>query len=476
MSSMTDPKKCSNKKPSLGELDLTAVEHRTDNQLATSFVDRCHESVRFVTSWNKWLVWDGRRWQVDDTGALVLRLARGFAQSLWDPFTDLAKRGIGRDELSTLRCFCSKSNGNGGIVAFLNLARSDFRIAIHHEQLNSQVNLINFMNGTLDLNDGELYPHSQDHHLTQLSPVKFDAKAACPKWLETINLVFDGNQELIRYVQQLLGYSISGECGEAILPICYGSGCNGKSTIWNTITGVLGADYAGTVNSSLLLGRRHDGHPTELAQLYGQRFVAVSEPEAGARLKESLVKELTGDSVIKARRMREDFWQFKRTHMFWMASNHLPRIVGDDQGIWRRVKLIPFTVDIRNKTKPIPNLHDWFIENEGSGILNWLIEGYRDYRKNGFAEPECVKVATKDYRHQEDELEQFLAETCIVEPGRVCKAVELYNAYRNWGGKMSKVMFGKTMKSRFDWDEPTAGVYRRKVIYLGLELSPKEEY
>jgi putative DNA primase/helicase len=266
----------------------------------------------------------------------------------------------------------------------------------------------------------------------------------------------------------LLGYAITGLRWEHILPIAFGKGCNGKSTVTNVILELLG-DYGYGANDGLLLGNK-DAHPTERAALYQKRFVTITEPDQGARLKESRVKELTGEATITARRMNEDFWSFDRTHTFWMSTNHLPQITGSDDGIWRRVKLIPFKVDLRTVTTPIPDLDKILLDTEASGILNWLIHGFHLYQAYGFMEPERVTVAVERYRKDEDELASFLSEKC--ETGDHCMQTydELFKAYINWGGKMTRNQFGRKLGDMFTKDKPTAGDMRNKTLYHGVRL------
>lgn len=169
--------------------------------------------------------------------------------------------------------------------------------------------------------------------------------------------------------------------------------------------------------------------------------------------------------------MHEDFWSFKRTHTFWISTNHLPRITGDDEGIWRRVKLIPFEVDLRNITTPIPDLDKKLVASEAPGILNWLIQGYQDYRKHGFIEPQRVKDATNVYREDEDEIAAFITDCCVVNPGFIVSASDLFEAYQRWNGKQNKTMFGKAIGERFTKEKKVSGVYRMKVVYEGIGLA-----
>lgn len=446
---------------------LDDISGQTDIANSRRFVDKFVGQLLFVPPWGKWLSWDGKRWH-DDNGTGAAQRAKKYADGLWFELGRLAPQ-LSRSDLEIVTSFIRATSQSAKLSAFMRLAESDERVVCPVESLNSDPLLLNVKNGTIDLRTGLLRPHNPDDRLTQLTSVAFDAGATCPKWLDTLNLVFNGDQQLIDYVQMILGYSISGDVGEAILPICFGSGNNGKSTVWNAIVELLG-DYSMLANESLLLGDG-EGHPTDKAMLYQLRFVPISEPERGSRLRESRVKELTGDSTITARRMREDFWSFKRTHTFWLSTNHLPKVSGTDQGIWRRIKLIPFTVDLSTKVQPIPDYSSWLVRNEGPGILNWLLDGWRRYQAaRRFNEPEAVRMATSNYRSDSDSLGEWIAENCQVEAGAVVTANELFERYLVTGGKWSKTAFGTAMAERFEKDRPSVGEYRKQTIYHGVRL------
>jgi P4 family phage/plasmid primase-like protien len=451
------------------DFTITTEPGRTDIGNAWRFVQAYEGRVLYVVKWKRWLHWDGCRW-VDDGGVGVQEAGKRFAEKLWREFTEAARTSIDRDELSAIRSFVKRTNQRDKIRDFIALAATDERVACQHENLNRDPYLLNVKNGTVDLRTGELGKHSPHDMITQLAPVEYDAEAECPKWLDALDLIFDGDRGMILYLQQLLGYCLSGLVGQHILPIAYGSGCNGKSTITNVMLGLLG-DYGTTANAELLLPARHSGHPTEKAQLYQKRFVAISEPSQGRRLDESKTKELTGGDQVNCRRVQEDFWTFAPTHKFWMSTNHKPRIGGTDEGIWRRVKLIPFTVDLRTKTDPRPGLSDWLIENEGPGILAWAVQGFRDWLELGFSEPATVTEATADYRAAEDELGEWLSEFCIVEAAAVEQAGRLFESYQRAGGKLTKTAFGERMGHQFEKEKPTTGPNRKKVVYHGLRLA-----
>lgn len=457
------------RKDKVEEYSITSDKGRTDIGNACRFVYANEGRILYVVKWRRWLHWDGCRW-VDDGGVGVQEAGKRFAEKLWQQFVDAAKTTTERDELSVIRTFVKRTNQRDKIRDFIALAATDERVACQHENLNRDPYLLNVKNGTLNLRTGELSKHSPNDLITQLAPVEYDAKATCPKWMDALSLIFDGDMQLVLYLQQLLGYCLSGLVSQHVLPIAYGAGCNGKSTITNVVLGLLG-DYAATANYELLMPAKYSGHPTEKAQLYQKRFVAISEPSQGRRLDESKTKELTGGDQVNCRRMGEDFWTFAPTHKFWMSTNHKPKIAGTDEGIWRRVKLLPFTVDLRTKTDPQPGLSEWLIANEGPGILAWAVRGFQNWLEFGFDEPPAVKAATREYRAAEDELGQWLAENCIVDDGATEQAGRLFESYQRAGGKMTKTAFGEQMGQRFEKEMPNTGPNRKKVIYHGLRLA-----
>ncbi|WP_436715067.1 phage/plasmid primase, P4 family [Roseiconus lacunae] len=449
---------------------LASAQGRNQNALATMFIDRYGADLRYVPAWKKWIVWDRKRFVIDEGGTRVTGLVRKFTKGLWQDFGAYAKRVAGDDgKAKTASHFVSSANSKSSIAAIGDLAKSDPRVLVDADQLDADPMLLNVQNGTLDLRSGEFREHSREDLMTQVASVSFDRLAKCPQWEDTCRMVFDEDDELIAYVQSVLGYSLSGDTGEHILPIAWGSGFNGKSTIWNAVLELAG-DYGFLANESLLLGER-SMHPTDKASLFQKRIVAISEPDKGCKLRESRVKELTGDDLITARRMNEDFWTFRRTHTFWLSSNHLPTISGTDDGIWRRIKLIPFAVNIRDRVDPVPGFHKRLVDSEGPGILNWLLAGFQNYRQNGFIEPAAVRDSCSAYRQDEDELARFIAECCDAADGLVVTATRLFDEYRRWGGKLNRTNFGREMGSRFDKEKPTSGEFRRKTIYRGLALS-----
>ena len=440
------------------------IDAQTDVANSNRFVGAFKNRILYIPKWKSWLTWDGKRW-LDDNSTSVLRLGKKYAESLWKIYGKLSRTNVSREQLGTLRTFCKKTNAKRQILDFIALAAADERVVSSPDELNKNPTLLNCQNGTLNLETGKLYPHNPADRITQLAGVAYDENADCPEWLNTLDLIFDGDKQLVTYLQRICGYMLSGLTSAHIMPIAYGDGNNGKSTVTGVLTEILG-DYGWISGANLILPKKHDSHPTEIRQLYQKRFCPISEPDEGSWLAEAKLKSLTGGDDINCRGMKENFWTFKPTHKFWMSTNHKPRIKGTDEGVWRRIRLIPFTENIVAKVKKRDDMHKWLVANEGPGILAWAARGFRDYREFGFAEPDAVKQATNEYRGEEDELGRWLSEHCIEDANAVERASRLFEAYKNSGGQLTRVAFGKQMKAKLNWKEE-----RNKVIYHGWRLA-----
>jgi putative DNA primase/helicase len=255
--------------------------------------------------------------------------------------------------------------------------------------------LLNVNNGTIDLKKGILKPHDPTDLITKLVPVDYDLNAEMPLAKEWLLEVMDGNQEMVSFLKRAVGYSLTGDTREQILLICYGVGANGKSTFFGLIQELL-ADYATATSTSTLMVKRTESIPCDVAMLKGARFVAAAEAEAGQHIAESLVKQLTGGDVITARYLHSNPFTFKPTFKIWMAVNHKPVIRGTDVGIWRRIRLIPFTVVFpdHKQDKTLPEK----LREELRGLLAWAIAGCLEWQKSGLGVPDEITKATGDYR------------------------------------------------------------------------------
>lgn len=399
----------------------------TDTGLAERFALQHGDDVRYCFPWVKYLVWDGTRWKIDDGGMvdqLGKQTVRGILREAADEPND--------ERSEALVAFAKSSESISRRNAMLTLARSEPPIPITPEVLDKNAWILNCSNGKLDLRTGQLCEHRREDYITKLCPVESRSEATCPTWLATLDKCFGGDVDLIAYVQRFAGYCLTGDVSEQVLNIWHGIGANGKSTILNAMMEMMGPDYSMKGTADLLLMKYNDAHPTALTDLHGKRLVACIETDEGRRLAESLVKELTGGDPIRARRMREDFWQFWPTHKVVLACNHRPTVRGTDHAIWRRLKLVPFNVvippDERDKQLPAK------LREELPGILAWAVRGCLDWQQHGLGEPKAVIDATADYQSTEDVLLNFIGECCVIGHGTKAKASDLLAAYKEWSG------------------------------------------
>ena len=290
---------------------------------------------------------------------------------------------------------------------------------------------MNCDNGTVELRTGKLREHRRDDFLSITTGIEYPTtqKTISRAWSKFLLETFREDDELIGFVQRLCGLALVGGVYENILPFSYGIGANGKTVFWEAVRGAMG-DYAMAAPAGLLMQRRFEAHSTEVADLFRKRLVIVSETSDGARLNEGLVKTLTGGEVIRARRMRQDHFEFEPTHTLALISNHRPVVSGRDDGIWRRIRLVPFEAQIppeRQDRRLSEKLRE-----EYPAILWWMVQGCLDWQRGGLQEPDEVKLATDSYKREQDVIGAFIDECCMVGVSYQVKSATLYQEYRKW--------------------------------------------
>jgi putative DNA primase/helicase len=418
-------------------------------------------NLRFCGARKRWLVWDGMRWTVDDTGAAERR-AKDTARRMYGDASLIGDETKGR----SLASFALNSESLPRLRAMMELAKSEPGMGISPEELDKDPMLLNVLNGTIDLRTGKLHHHRRDDLMTKLAPVKYDPGAEAPTWDGFLEEIMSSNRRLIRFLQIMAGYALTGETSEQVMFVLHGQGANGKSTFVNTLSVLLG-DYALQTPIQTLVVTRGSHIPNDLA-----RLVIAAEAEQGQVLAESLVKQLTGGDKIAARYLYGEWFEFVPTFKIFLITNHRPRILGTDEAIWRRIRLVPFSVripdDRQDRHLPIK------LQEELPGVLNWAIQGLLAWQRVGLAMPPEVEDATEGYRYDMDQVGRFLAESCVQEALATVGASELYQAYQDWcqasgEQQISQKGFGLELARRgFEKKRDRRG-YR----YLGLGLSPK---
>ena len=383
------------------------------------------ENIRFVPAWGKWLIWDGRRWVIDQTGK-IRRVARDTVRRLYKEAS-----GIDDEDLrKKLVKHALSSESVNKQKAMIDAAGFLEDIPVIPEQLDTNPWLLNCMNGTLDLRTGQLYQAKREDLITKLVPFNYSPAAKAPKWEAFLEQIFDGALRLVQYVKKGAGYCLTGLTEEHCLFVCHGTGRNGKSTMLQTLANVIGPYYAQAAPASTFMVKRDEGIPNDIARLRGSRYVIAAESEENQRLAESLIKQLTGGDKITARFLHQEFFEFTPQFKIWLMTNHKPTIRGTDTAIWERIKLIPFSVTIPEGERD-PRLMDK-LAAEAEGILAWAVEGCLLWQKERLGLPDEVRSATNEYRMLMDTVGDFLATECENAPGSSTLIKDIYTAYSNW--------------------------------------------
>jgi len=424
---MLDSSGIKNSRQVLIHPDEALYEQLSDLGNAERLVRQYRGSIRYCYARARWLLWTGTHWAWDDGNGISLK-AQLAVRDIYRQAADEPEEKIRKDLVS----HALKSESEHRLNAMVNLAESQPDIPVTIAELDRDPWLFNCLNGTLNLKTGELLPHRREDLLTIVVPLDYDPGVPCPLWLKFMDRVTAGNPELQSYLQRAVGYSLTGVTKNQCFFFLYGLGTNGKSTFTMTIRKLI-AGYGDRLDADdlMLKDRKAGGGPKEgVAGLKGKRFVVASELQDGRRFDVSLVKDMTGGETLKARRLYEHEAEFYPTHKLWLFGNHRP-VVGDTTlSIWRRVRLIPFTVTISpNEIDPdLPAK----LEGELPGILAWAVRGCLDWQQGGLMEPETVTTATVEYQREQDILGEFLEDCCRLEPLGLVSKADLRDCYSEW--------------------------------------------
>ena len=399
---------------------------------ADRFVLEYRDKVRYSDEFG-WLVYDGKRWLVGAKHLavkLMIELTRRLA--------DEAMAQPNKELREALLSWALASQSNAKIQASLSLAQ--FQLYVRADQFDLDPMLLNVDNGTLDLRTRELRPHDPADMITKLAPAEYDPDIRSPALEKVFLDAADGNAQLVDYEQRAFGYSITGLMTEDVVHILYGPGSNAKTVKLEIVRQALG-DYAAAIRPDSI-GVTGSTASNDIARLHGVRLVTTVETEDGRRLNESLLKQLTGDTLT-VRFLYKEYFEFRPVMKLFIATNHQPIVRGNDAGIWRRLRMIGYDVSfveehekqlytgvrkLKTKDKTINEQ----LEQELQGVLNWLVEGCQMYLEHGLDPVPEVQTATNQFRSDQDVILRFLEEETVNDEAARQPAGELYQRYRQW--------------------------------------------
>ncbi|MCB1679139.1 MAG: hypothetical protein KDI16_10710 [Halioglobus sp.] len=391
-------------------LQAEVVEYSED-ALALDFATRYGGRLRYSPGLD-WLHFNGSRWE-SDKRLHRYDYAREVCRSLAAGLPDKDARRI---------------TAASTVNAVVSLARSDQRLVVDAEVWDADERAMNTPRGIVDLMTGSLRPTLSTDYVTRITEVA-PAESPPVNWLRFLESVFSGDVEIINFMQVLLGYCLTGSTREQKLFFFFGKGSNGKSTLLDLVEWILG-DYSLKLPASVLMQSKLTSHPTELAQLQGRRLATSSEIEDGQYWAESRIKELTGDEVLSARFMRQDFFQFRQTQKHVICGNYRPRLKGGDSAMQRRMVLVPFdacfTGDQVDKSLPDK------LRDEAPAILHWMVQGAVKWAAEGLTLPEKIRAASAEYMLVMDDLSEWVEDCCEVYPDARESNKYLFASFAEW--------------------------------------------
>lgn len=443
-----------------------------DTGNADRFIDRYGHLYKHSYITNKFYIYDGKKWKVDDRGA-IRKLIDEMIESIKNEKVLHSEDVTEEEAREAFQKYYKKTRGTQSKKNIMNELMH--RKTVTPDDFDRDDMLINVANGYIDLTSRELYKHDINKMFSQITNTDYTEKMQPAVWLDFLNDIFAGDKAVIRYIQKALGYSLTGSTREQIMFILFGKGRNGKSIFVETIAEILG-DYSNNMQAKSLMVKKNDNVNTDIARLSKARFVTSSEPNEGFRFDEGLIKQLTGGDKVTARFLYAEEFEYTPKFKIWVSTNHKPIIRGTDDGIWRRLVLIPFDVQIPEEK--VDKDLKYKLLREAPAILNWMAEGAYMWMQEGLAMPEKLKEAVQKYRNEMDTLGQFIEDCCKVDKNISEKVSNLHQAYKTWSNDnltSTKVLgmksFSQKMEERFV-KEP-----RRDANYfIGIEIDNKKSF
>ena len=435
-----------------------------DTGNARHFIDTFGDKIRYNIDNKNWMFWNDKFWQTD-----IFNHVKNLAELTIEDMKHRARTTSNEETRKAILKNAQRALQRSGKENMLKEAEHIEGVGITNFKFNQDSYLFNCESGVVDLRTGKIKAHNKDDYISKFSPHKISFET--PKlWLKFLDEIFEKDQEVIRYVQKAMGYSMTASMREEVMFILLGDGSNGKSVLLETLNEALG-DYGGTSNVDILLEKKYSSgeNKGEIARLNGLRQVTTEEPGLGDKLNESAIKTMTsGAGKIVARFLYANEFEFSPKMKIWMAANYKPKIRGTDHGIWRRIRIIPFNITFEDEKqdKELKNK----LKSEIEQILGWMIEGCKLWLKEGLKEPKKLQDAQHEYRSEMDVVQRWVDENCVLAPNAKEKSSKLFENFSHYAKsnkefQLSHTMFGRNLSKKF----------KKKVVYgiteyLGIRI------
>lgn len=423
------------------------------------------DRIRYNHSEGKWLIWNGQFWQPDEN-LNINELAKQSAQYRQKQAITIADTSRKQVEVK----FAVKSEDHHKILACINSAKTIEAISTNANDWNKDELSLQCGNGLLLLNEKvEFIKGKPEFMISKSTRINYDKDEVCPLWEQSILEIFSNDEELVRYFQRCVGYTLTGQTNEQKFFLLYGTGANGKSVIFEILRELLG-DYA--INTRFdTFERKHNKQSNEIARLHNYRLVTANESGDTKKLDSELLKEVTGGDRVTGRFLYKESFDFSPQFKLWLASNSLPTVTDLSLGFWRRLQIMPLLEKFIGEKADL-HLVDK-LKSELSGILNWAINGFEQYAKKGLNPPKKVINAVDEYKSDSDIVSKFVAECVIESKDEIITAKYLYQCFAKWydenysGKPISQIMFGKRMGTIGHKSEKIGGVKK----YIGIKVT-----
>lgn len=471
--------------PEITEAELRAqLEAAADSDLRVSmiFANQVNGQFLYEHGGSGWRYYKNGSWT-----ACTKREQFEFAKQLGPYLLSEASRiaSTNTDAAKRLMTLARRAMSSSGIKAAIDLATSDERIAATQEQFDTHRHLLNVNNGVINLNTGTLMPHDPALYMVKQSPIDYDPDAQCPEFDKFINEISkprpdsEADSDWTDYIQRALGYTLSGNIDHEKLFFMLGGGSNGKSVLANVMMHIMGP-LACVLPTGVLMSvknRGKDEATPSKARLVGTRLAFANEVEEGARFDDAAVKELASKDAMSVRLLHQNSFSFYPSHKLWMRGNRKPIISATDNGIWRRIDLIPFDRQFSDHEKDVGL--EARLKMESAGILTWLVRGYEKYKQRGLTPAKRVISASHAYRKESDLLAQWIDETGEISSAAECLVNTAFRSYVNWCHNneikpWSKITLSRNLSERGISVKKNGGkddTGKRCDLYIGLKIA-----